>query len=52
MDAVKAFIQFLVDLFSALSKFLLGNDGIDFDISGIFGGQTGEDTSEVPASEG
>lgn len=44
MDAVKAFIQFLVDLFSALSTFLIGGEG-GFDLSGLLGGLTGQTTS-------
>lgn len=48
MDALSAFIQFLVDLFSALSTFLTGEGGA-FDISGLLGGLTGEDTSEESA---
>ncbi len=46
MEAIQAFVQFLVDLFSALSMFLTGEGG-SFDIGGLFGGLTGgEDTSE------
>ena len=50
MEAVQAFIQFLVDLFSALAAFLTGEGG-SFDISGLFGGLTnnGEGTSEQAA---
>ncbi len=51
MDAIKAFIQFLVDLFSALSVFLTG-EASGFDISGLFGGLTEEETTAQPASEG
>ena len=40
MEAVQAFIQFLVDLFSALATFLTGEGG-SFDISGLFGGLIG-----------
>lgn len=48
MDALNAFIQFLVDLFSALSKFLTGGEEGTFDLSGLFGGLiSGEDTSAV-----
>lgn len=49
MDAIKAFIQFLVDLFSALSVFLTGEENL-FDLGGLFGGQTEETTA--PAAEG
>ena len=44
MDAIKAFIQFLVDLFSALSVFLTGGELSEFDIGGLFGGLTGDKT--------
>ena len=40
MEAVQAFIQFLVDLFSALATFLTGEGG-SFDIGGLFGGLIG-----------
>ena len=44
MDAVKAFIQFLVDLFSALSVFLTGGELADFDIGNLFGELTDKTT--------
>ncbi len=48
MDALNAFIQFLVDLFTALSKFLTGDAESTLDIGGFFGGLiNSEDTSEV-----
>ena len=51
MDALNAFIQFLVDLFSALSKFLTGDAESTLDLGGFIGGLiNGEDTSE--AAEG
>ena len=40
METVQAFIQFLVDLFSALATFLTGEGG-SFDVSGLFGGLIG-----------
>ncbi len=42
MDAIQAFIQFLVDLFSALSRFLTG-ESASFDLSDLFGGLIGGD---------
>ena len=50
MEAVQAFIQFLVDLFSALATFLTGEGG-SFDVSGLFGGLVGGDT-KTDAAEG
>lgn len=49
MDAINAFIQFLVDLFSALSMFLTG-ESASFDLSGILSGLVGgDDTSPSDA---
>ena len=44
MEALQAFLQFFVDLFSALSKFLTGEDGT-FDLSGLFSGLVDEVTT-------
>ncbi len=43
MDAIQAFIQFLVDIFSVLSKFLTG-ESASFDIGDLFGGLSGDKT--------
>ncbi|MBQ6119315.1 MAG: hypothetical protein IJK98_08790 [Clostridia bacterium] len=52
MEAVQAFIQFLVDLFSALATFLTGEGG-SFDVSGLFGGLIGGgDEAATDAAEG
>ena len=51
MDAIKAFFQFLVDLFSALSTFLTGESGT-FDLSGLFGGLVDSDNTEDTTPEG
>ena len=51
MDAIKAFFQFLVDLFSALSKFLTGESGT-FDLSSLFGGLVDEETTDPSAANG
>jgi hypothetical protein len=44
MDAIKAFFQFLVDLFSALSTFLTGESGT-LDLSDLFSGLINDDTT-------
>ena len=44
MDTLQAFIQFFVDLFTALSTLLTGEGGA-FDISGLIGNLTGEGES-------
>ena len=50
MDAIKAFFQFLVDLFSALSTFLTGESGT-FDLSSLFGGLIdGGDNTATPTN--
>ncbi|MDY4254219.1 MAG: hypothetical protein SOX69_00630 [Oscillospiraceae bacterium] len=47
-DAFKAFIEFLVDLFNALSKFL----GFDFDLGGMINPTAAtEDTKENTEGE-
>ena len=49
MESIQAFVQFLIDLFSALSAFLFGEEG-GFDMSGMFGDLlSGEDDA---AAEG
>ena len=48
MDTVKAFIQFLVDLFSALTNFLVGQ-GSGLDLGDLIGSLTGGETT-APAS--
>ncbi len=50
MDAIQAFIQFLVDLFSALSMFLLG-ESTSFDLSGLFGALGGDESTPTDATE-
>ena len=50
MDAIKAFFQFLVDLFSALSTFLTGESGT-FNLGDLFGGLSDDETAD-PAEEG
>ena len=49
MEALQAFIQFFVDLFSALSTFLTGESGT-FDLSGLFNSLT-DDEEESSAAE-
>ena len=53
MDAIKAFFQFLVDLFSALSTFLTGESGT-LDLSDLFSGLIAgdEETTAAPADNG
>ena len=43
MDAISAFISFLVDIFSALSAFLTGS-ALGIDLSGLLEGLTGKAT--------
>ena len=48
-DAIKAFLEFLIDLFSALAKFLGVDADFDFEnvINNILDGAAEEDTEET-----